>query len=424
MFKYLCYLPLALLIVSTSANSISFSLKDISKVKEIVDDLKPEETQEAPVDTQEATAELQEAPVQVQETPENQEVTIKTQKQSVAPQKLTNKELEVAKNIASNCLFLKEIDYSQSENSIKNQLVSFRNSKKGIDKNLQKLDTINPSARNSNHIIRKQPFSQLLSNCQAKINSEEQKQSDFASGKSAIPPTAVNLFLDGHAVSSFNDAMFDCKVGKNTLKKSPSKLNQLEGFYNSYKSNISTAIEADKRILEYKKDRIDDCNTNFESKYLSLTAQQEKQQKEKQQKEQEAKLAAEEQRRKKEAEIEEMEIATAKSLGYEGINHGITFMLDNLNDGYTTLDGAKRYLIQKNYVDKFKVINVVGNLVIYGFTRENYEFVQIAVEKEPGRFYGENAKLPNRLFSVTGTETFVSALGAQKQLIVLKEITQ
>jgi hypothetical protein len=206
-------------------------------------------------------------------------------------------------------------------------------------------------------------------------------------------------------------------------------------YYDKYINGVKEAKLLDSRVASWKGPQISLCNKILVPKFLAMKKENEAKiaahlaAKEAKRLEREQKEAAElivRQQEEKEAAVARK--AKAKSLGYKDLYPGISSALNTLNNGHSSLKDLKQYLITHSGSEKFVVVSIVGNYVIYGLNRQKsqfeYEYIQVAVIKQSKGFYGDGASLPNSFYAIKGMKDFSSVLGVTKQLLILKEISE
>ncbi len=111
----------------------------------------------------------------------------------------------------------------------------------------------------------------------------------------------------------------------------------------------------------------------------------------------------------------------AIKMGFSGIYEGIYDTIVNISDGTISFESAKKYLIESDESDinRFRVQGLVGKYAIYVHESRGQ---QIALIKEHGMYYGNDALLQDGFFKIVGIQQFNTVLGATAELIILKRV--
>lgn len=332
--------------------------------------------------------------------------------QPIVAQEIGKKEIVLMNQIARNCLEFPFLKFPRPEIIVDRELQNYQDHKRWFMRDYGQLKAYNQDALNSQHIIRGKPFSEHVSNCTKLIKTT---QSKLENDKSAKPSKK--------AQTKINDALWQCELASKWIdnpKKYNANYSSISTYYDYYINTLNEAQELDNRVVSWKKEEIEKCNQVFVPKYLAL--------KEKKQKEDEAKRAVTEAKRLEHQQKIEAAYAAkrtkAESLGYKGVYEGITTLVEELNQGYSTIDDVKPYLVVQDYLDKFSVVNLVDNYAVYGYSRNTVEYIQVAVVKQPGQFYGDGAMLADGFYAIDGIAEFITVLGAKKQLIILRKVSE
>jgi hypothetical protein len=96
-------------------------------------------------------------------------------------------------------------------------------------------------------------------------------------------------------------------------------------------------------------------------------------------------------------------------------------IIGELGAGRVGLGQAKTYLIEtKN--DDFKMQSIVDNYVVYAYTNESFDTVQVALKKQTGRYYGGGERIPGGYYQITDVEEFATVFGGKRQIVVVDEV--
>lgn len=325
-------------------------------------------------------------------------------------QQFSGEQQDLMNQIARNCNEMPIIHFPRPKDTIDRELQDFKDSARWFQRDLGKLIAIDPNAEGSMAIVRGKPFKDHLDKCKdiiAKTQLELKKLESVTPSKEAI--------------EVIDKALYFCELANKWID-SPKKYNadydSIESYYKYYIKDRDKSISLDNRVVKYKESELGECNDVFVKKFLNLKAEHDGAEKVKLAKIEDEKS----ERRMKQEEIYRQKNNEAKSLGYSGVSGGINSLLDDLNGGYTTINEAQKNLYELESSDRFSVVNVLDEFVIFGSNYNSSEYRQIAIVREKGSYYGEGAEIEDGFYSLVGTEEFVSVLGARTQLVVLKRI--
>jgi hypothetical protein len=309
----------------------------------------------------------------------------------VEAQQISIEQNDIMNRITRNCLEMPVIHFPRPE-GYDSELREYFDYFRYFSNDLAELRDINPNAESSTAIVHGKPFVEHLANCKKII---ESTQAELDKIEASTP--------NREALTLIDQALWDCNVAINWIdspEKYNANFNGINEIYERYIRNRDKAISLDDRVKSFRNDELEKCNNNFIPKFLALKVEYEN-----------AEEAILQQRNDK-----------AKSFGYAGIHTGFTQLIDDLNSGLTTIDDAKKYLYEP--IEGFKVINVLDGVVVYGYNRNSSEYLQLAVVRENGKYYGDGAYIETGLYGIHGIKEFVTVLGARKQLVVLKKVSE
>ena len=112
---------------------------------------------------------------------------------------------------------------------------------------------------------------------------------------------------------------------------------------------------------------------------------------------------------------------------YEGLattSQSILNIVRKLKTGAVRLSQGPVYFVFKGANDAFEVVGTSEQYAFYQTSEDSSEDVQIAVERVPGEFYGNGAKLKQKLFQVVGTSRFSTVGGGDVDLVVLRPLPE
>jgi len=325
---------------------------------------------------------------------------------------LTRQQIDLMKQIALNCSELPHLTFPRPKTQYDYELRTFEQSAGWVMRDLEKLKSDNPDALNSTHVVRGKPFIEHATRCTQLM---ETTNAQITKEKASTPSP--------EAQQKINDALWKCDMANKWIdnpKKYNATYDSITAFYEYYLNDMEEAKRLDAKVVAWKEVEIKQCDQVFVPKYLAMQAEQQQQEAAKQAVETAQKL----ERQQKLQAAYAAKTAKAKALGYKGVRQGIATLLDELKNGYASVDDVKPYLVEPRRIEHFQVINVVGDYVVYGYHRNTVEYIRIAVVKQPEHFYGEDAFLPNGFYTVEGLSDFVSVFGARQQLLVLKHVSE
>ncbi|WP_413665756.1 cell envelope integrity protein TolA [Microbulbifer sp. CNSA002] len=319
---------------------------------------------------------------------------------------------ELMNNIVKNCKEIPALEFPRPEVRFDWELKEFNDHKRWIMRDLEKLESKGGKTFNLKRFVTGKSFSEVVSDCKRVINITDNKLAEESAGMPG-----------GEAQEKINQALWKCEHANKWIDD-PEKFNanydSISDYYNGYKRDLEEAKQLDSRVSSWKKQEIESCNQVFEPKYLALKEKVDQENSLKRKAEE--KKQQEQQRKAKEAYAAEQ--SRAKSLGYKGVSQGITSLIYKLSDGYSSISEAKSYLVEQDYTESYKVVNIIDDYVIYGHSPNDYEYIQVAVTKQPDRFYSDGAPLPSGYYAVQGMTEFVSVAGATKQIIILNRVSE
>lgn len=325
-------------------------------------------------------------------------------------QEVSKKEKSLMKDIARNCQSVPDLKFPRPGVYIDRELQDFQDSEKYFKRDMSALTKLMPDAEQSEFIVWKIPFNQHVSICKSKIKNIRYK---LDKEQQAKPNKA--------AQKKIKFALQQCQWANRWLDNLQKwDYLTIEQYYNSYLEARDAALSMDKRVASWNATEIEMCDTVFVPKFIALKKEKTK----KNEAKKALQKAVEFEQQQKLSAIYKAKEARAVNLGYKGVYEGLVMLVDGLNKGWESLEDVKPYLVEPQPSDRFFVSSIVDDYVIYGYQRNSREYVQVAIEKEAGLFYGNNAPLPYGFYEIKGTNDFVSVLGARQQLIVLKHISE
>lgn len=204
-------------------------------------------------------------------------------------------------------------------------------------------------------------------------------------------------------------------------KKYNASFSGLKEYYGYYKKALADAESLDARAVEERKVKLAQLEESFVKPYLVLASRVDEQKAvEKAVQEYESQAQAKERASARSSESDRRS-AIAKGRGFEKASGSVRGLLMALGDGRVSPDDAKKYLV---FVEPgFTVLNTSGEHIFYVTDeRRGEDQLTVAVLREEGQFYGDNAPLRTDLVSVAGFGRFTTALGTDRDLVVLKAL--
>lgn len=305
--------------------------------------------------------------------------------------------------IVYTCTNLPELAFPRPEERSDQEANDFRRMASYLERDIALLREIDPAAVSSPAPIRGLPFNERVTNALAAI--ARTRQALRADADAA--PNADALAEVDWAIGVARGALRDTH-----------DYGGLSTAHELYQKWLAQAAQVDPRAIEKRKSELEAVGSPFMAKYLAAKSAHEA---ELAKRKEAATANATAARRIAHLNLERRK-AEAKKHGLTEFEEGIVNVIEQLQDGSLSVKEAKSMLIYHDPADDFRVQSVVGKYVVYGFSRRRAEFIQIAVVREKGEFYGKDAELAGSMFNVVGIEEFKTVLGAGQQLVVLKRI--
>lgn len=203
-------------------------------------------------------------------------------------------------------------------------------------------------------------------------------------------------------------------------KKYDASLSDVMDTYREYLSAKKAAMELDPRAVAERQTKVDELEATFVKPCAALEGKVKQQEEIKAAVEQYEHSARMNQTTSTFDSESKRRIKVAKGRGFEGSVPSIQGLVLGLGDGRMTLDAAKKKLV---FVEKdcFKVLNTSDDFIFYATERQGGEPpVCVAVAREEGEFYGDNAPLRADVLSVLGAGRFTTAMGTDKDVVTFK----
>lgn len=343
---------------------------------------------------------------------------------------LSRNDISLMNQIARNCMSMPTLSFPRPSGSIDRGVEDFQNYKRWFFRDMNQLKKNNPSAISSSKRIKGKPFINTARACQEKILDIDAKLTKATAAKPSQ-----------RGQQKINDALFSCDLANKWLDN-PAQYNAgyeaITDQFQKYTRDLEQAKSIDKKVLSWKAKEIGFCNSTVKDKYTALKskydAEQAKMLAAKKAKEEAQKAAIEAERlaaeKRYEADRKEREaqfqrhLATAKSKGYKHYREDILSFVEDVASGRINLNKAPKFLISRNGRDNFKVMSVVGDNVVYGLAKDNFDIVQIAVKKQNNRFYNQGSQLPYGYYALEDIKEFTTVVGATVQILVLEEVAK
>jgi len=325
-------------------------------------------------------------------------------------QEPSNHERELMGQIAANCRdSLPVLKFPMSDYYLNRAIEDLPHIGKYLERDLTELKKTLPDAEQSTVLVWGKPFSQHVSECKNKIANIRKKLENEQEKRP-----------NKNAREKISDALWRCKNGLIDLNRKKKDYKSIESSYNYYIKFRDEAISLDKKTALWKEKEILKCDTILMSGFIKLKNKRMQDIAKKKLVQRAEDIKRQEQWKALYNAKEER----VKRLGYSGFYTGITVHIDELNQGYSTLKSMKGYLLEPSSSDTFYVNSIVDNYIIYINNKNTREYMQIAVEKVNGEFYGNAAPLPYGFYKIIDSKEFITVLGVKQQLIVLKRVAE
>lgn len=305
-------------------------------------------------------------------------------------------------------------DYVIQESDVQ----AFQDTVRWVTRDVEALLKTMPEADKSEYKIKGKSFKEHISHCLDVFN---KNQAALERRTSSQP--------NKDATAKLESALFSCKV---ILRNKGAA--EFPGFYSDYIKNRDEAFALDGRVKQWRQEEREVCDQQV----LVLKQEHDKEQAAmiaKARKEEEvrkAKALTEEkerqhqaaERQKREEMVLEEKSRKAKALGFDSYQAGLLGVTERLESGKLSLVEAESYLIETTPRDKFKVQSVVDDYVIYAYTKDSFDIVQVAIPKKSGRYYGDGAGISQGFYHIKDTEEFATIFGGKRQVLVLGEVEE
>lgn len=331
---------------------------------------------------------------------------------------------EVGRNEKS---FMKQIVLNCSETPVlykegyviqERDVQAFQDSVRWVTRDVEALLKTMPEADKSEYKIKGKSFKEHISHCLDVFN---KNQAALESRDSSQP--------NEDATAKLESALFSCKVilGNKGAAEFP-------GFYADYIKNRDEALALDGRVREWRQEEREACDQQvlvlkqkYDKEQAAILAKARKEEEVRK-----AKALAEEkerqhqaaERQKREKMVLEEKSRKAKALGFDNYQAGLLGVVERLESGKLSLDKAESYLIETTSSDRFKVQSVVDDYVIYAYTKDSFDIVQVAIPKKSGRYYGDGTGIAQGFYHIKDTEEFSTIFGDKRQILVLGEVEE
>lgn len=339
--------------------------------------------------------------------------------------KVSDNEKHLMNQIAVNCSET-PILYKPESVVNNNKVAEFNDSVRWVTRDIKELMKTSPEADKSEHKIMGKPFKEHIARCIDVFNKNQ----------AALEQRANNQ-PKNEAVSKIESALFNCKViTKNSSSGDMDETSRIFAefpeFYAEYISNRDAAYALDEKVKQWKTNEIASCDHKVqvlkrqydkEQAAIIAKATQEKEARKAKElakeKERQRQIAEQKKREKKHLEAKTKK---AKALGFRAYQAGLVKIIDLLNSGRLSLEEARSYLIETTSSDKFKFQSLINDYVVYAYTKDSFDVVQVALERKSGKFYGEGSELSHGLYRIKDTEEFTTLLGSRRQILVLGNV--
>lgn len=251
------------------------------------------------------------------------------------------------------------------------------------------------------------PFNQQLADCRGKVARVQSVMPHIFHRALLYDAESVATHC-GSLLGSFSSADF-----------SDSGARSMSNDYHAMLDDISTLEQADPEIMNWEDGALTKCREGLISRYDRYL-------KDKKVFEEEERIKAEERAVREEAQ-RQARIATLEALKDRfDVKEVYTSMAEFINAvgrGAIAVRDGDNYVIEVFGAERFKVSSLVDSYAIYSRINGS-EFIQFAVEKESGVYYGQDTDLLNGYYQMAGSEKFRNVLGAVNEVLVFERIAE